>query len=80
MDINFDIRVVNDDGDGVEGIPVFVSYSITHQEDYTDEDGWVHFSRGGTIHGGVRADIFVKSQKVDEQVWIEDGDTFSFTI
>jgi len=80
MSIEVSIRVVNDDSYGVEEARVFVSYPFTHQEDYTDEDGWVHFDRGGTLHGGIRADIFVNGNKVGDQIWIEDGDTFSFTI
>lgn len=80
MSIDFGIRVVNEDGDGVEGARVFVSYPFAHDEEYTDEDGWVQFSRDTTLHGGVRADIFVNGEKVGEQVWIEDGCTFSFTV
>jgi hypothetical protein len=44
MDINFGIRVVDEDGNGIEGARVFVSYALTHQEDYTDSDSL------GTLH------------------------------
>ena len=80
MDIEFGIRVVNKDGDGVEGARVFVSYLFTHQEDCTGSDGWVHFTRGSTVYGGVRANIFVNGEKVGNQIWVESGDTFSFSV
>jgi hypothetical protein len=80
MDIEIGIRVVDEDGEGVQGARVFISYPFTHQEDYTDEDGWVHFERPETIHGGVRADIFVNGEQVADNVWIEGEETFSFTV
>lgn len=81
-DIEFGIRVVDEDGDAVEGAKVFVSYPFTWSEDYTDEDGWATFERDRTMHGGVRADIYVNGEPVAEQVWIDEGDyvTFSFTV
>lgn len=79
-DICFSVRVVDEDGDGLEGIEVKVSYPWTHDEDYTDEDGWVHFQKSRGMWNGVRTDIFVKDEKMADQIWIEDGDSFSYTI
>ena len=74
------IRVVDEDGRGVKGARVFMSYPFTWQEDYTDDDGWVAFSRSGTLYGGIRTDVFVNSEKVGDDIWLEDGDTRSFAI
>ena len=78
MDI--DIRVVDEEGDGVADARVFMSYPFTQQEDYTDDDGWAHFERPETLHGGVRTDIYVNGDLVAENEWLEDGDTRSFTV
>jgi len=80
MAITFGIRVVNEAGEGVRGAKVFVSYQLAHQEKYSGADGRAHFERPATMHGGVRADIFVNGEKVSKQEWIQDGDTFSFTV
>ncbi len=39
MSIEFGIRVVDSEGNGIESARVFVSYPFTHQDDFTDEDG-----------------------------------------
>jgi hypothetical protein len=82
MAIEYGIRVVDTDGDGVEGVKVFVSYSWTWHEDLTNDDGWVHFEKENAFppFDIVTADIFVDDDKVADQISIEDGDTFSFTI
>jgi hypothetical protein len=81
-DLEFGIRVVDSDGDGVSGAKVFVSYPWSHDEDYTDDNGWATFERDRTMHGGVLTDIYVNGDKVADQVWIDEGEyqTFSFTI
>ncbi|MCF8184561.1 MAG: hypothetical protein K9J43_06255, partial [Polynucleobacter sp.] len=81
-DISFGIRVVDEDGNGVEGAKVFVAYPWTHDEDYTDEDGWVQFERERTMHGGVNVDIYVNGDQVAEKMWIDEGEyvTYSYTI
>lgn len=78
MEISFSVRVVDDDGDSVEGAKVFIAYPWTWDEDYTDEDGWVEFEKDLMTSNGVRAKIHVNGDEVGE-VFIEDGDTFSFT-
>jgi hypothetical protein len=80
MSIEVDVRVVDEDGEGVAGARVYMSYPFTWQEDHTDSDGWVHFERSGTMHGGVRTDIFINGEKVADDVWIEGEESFSFTI
>lgn len=81
-DIEFGIRVVDEDGNGVEGAKVYISYPLSWSEEYTDEDGWAHFERDRTMHGGVRVDIYVNGEKVDDEVWIDEGGevTLSYTI
>jgi hypothetical protein len=81
-DIEFGIRVVDSGGDGIPGAKVHVSYPWSHEDDYTDDDGWVTFERDRTMHGGIRADIYINDEKVADQIWIDEGDcqTFSFTI
>ena len=74
------IRVVNEDGDPVEGARVFMSYPFTWQEGHTDNDGWVSFERDSTLHGGVRTDVSINGETVAEEEWFEDGDTRSYTI
>lgn len=79
MDISFSIRVVDEDGNPVEGARVFVAYEWTHDEDYTDDDGWVEFEKETMLSPTVSATIYVNGEEVG-QVQIEDGDTFSFTL
>jgi hypothetical protein len=83
--INFSVRIVNEDGDGVEGIDVFVRYiamgenvSFSDDSGETDSDGWIHFTKEVIMSFGVRARINVKGEEYDEDV--EDGDSFSYTI
>ena len=80
MAITFGIRVVNEGSEGVRGAKAFVSYQLAHQEKYSGADGRGYFERPATMHGGARADIFVYGEKVSKQEWIQDGDTFSFTV
>lgn len=52
-DISFSIRVVNDEGDPVEGVKVTVSFDgIFHGvgEDFTDDDGWAQFESSSMHH------------------------------
>lgn len=82
----FSIRVINDGGDGVEGIKVCCFFGLTHgfSEESTDEDGWARFDVPTTAMIG--STISVKSIYVDdtevsdEHEYLEDGDTRSFTI
>jgi len=81
----FSIRVVDDDGDGVEGAKV--SYQCGRLSgvgtEYTDSDGWAEFEIiGETLGPGVIPirTIWVNSEEVsDEVIYPKDGDTFSFT-
>jgi len=74
------IRVVDQDGDPIEDAKVFVSYPFTWQEGHTDQDGWVSFTRDGTIHNGIRTDVIINGTTAAEGEWFEDGDTRSYTI
>lgn len=81
MDISFSIRVVNEDGEPVQGAMVSVIYDVTNQDDYTDEDGWVEFERPKPALGGsgIRGTIYINGEEVGSP-WIADGDTFSYTL
>jgi len=80
MEIHFSIRVVDADGDGIEGAKVAVHYPWTHDSDYTDDEGWVQFEKETTPWDGIRTTVYVNGELEAEEIWIEDGDTFSFTI
>ena len=82
----FSIRVVGEDGDGVEGVKV--SYQCGHisgvGSEYTDDDGWAEFEIiPETLGNGVIPirKIWVNGEEVsDDVIYPEDGDTFSFTL
>lgn len=80
VDINFSIRVVDEDGDGVEGCDVFVSYPWTNDKDTTDGDGWVHFEKDTSPWRGIETTIYVGGEVQAEDIWIEDGDSFSYVV
>lgn len=76
-DITYSIRVVDEDGDPVEGIEVAVHYAWTHSKERTDEDGWAQFEVDVTGNG-IRATVYVDGENMGEP-WLEDGDTLSYT-
>jgi len=78
MDINFSIRVVDEDGEGISGASVAVHYDWTHDHGYTDEGGWVEFEKDVMMGDGVSVTVYVDGEE-EGKVWAEDGDTFSFT-
>lgn len=80
---SFSIRIVDEDGDGVSGIEVSCHYSgMTHESDYTDDDGWANF----TLYKNVffsgypyLENVYVDGEDVlPETVQPEDGETYSF--
>jgi hypothetical protein len=79
-DIVFSIRVVDEEGNGVAGAKVHVTYPFTWDEGYTDEDGWISFNQYITMWSGVETTISVNGEVVAGREWIEDGDTFSYTV
>ena len=80
MNISFGIRVVDVDGEAVVGAKVAVHYPMTHDSDYTDEDGWVQFDKDTMPWDGIRTTIYVNGDLQAEEIWVEDGDTFSYTV
>jgi hypothetical protein len=83
----FSIRVVDEDGNGVEGVKVTCKYrGILHgmEEEYTDEDGWARFHVSYTMFSGSTVPInniwIGDDQVLDEIKYMEDGDTLSYTI
>lgn len=87
MSGTFSIRIVDGDGNGVEGAKV--SWQCGHMSGvgsgYTDDNGWVEFEISEEVFLGGGAipirKIWVNGEEVsDEVVFPEDGDTFSFTL
>lgn len=78
-EINFSIRVVDEDGEGVEGVEVFINYGMTHHKDTTDEDGWVEFEKDQLIHYSASGEVYIDGTSYGNYSF-EDGDTESFTI
>jgi hypothetical protein len=85
--IDFSIRIVNKDGEGIRGISVNVSYYISTDSQNTDEDGWAHFSHftvaeklvlGGTEVSEVT--VGKRGRVVAEDLWIKNGDSFTYTV
>ena len=82
----FSIRVVNDEGDGVESVKVCCFYGLLSgfEEKYTDDDGWVNFDIPSEVLSGRLISIksiYVDGNEVlDGPEDMEDGDTRSFTI
>lgn len=75
----FKVRVVDEDGDPVEGTRVSVNFGILNgvAKEYTDEDGWAEFSNlDGDI---VTGEFYVNGESQGEHSTY-DGDTYSFTI
>jgi len=82
----FSIRVVDEEGDGIEGVKVSCNYGLLNGigEEYTDEDGWARF----TIHSTSFVDgkchvknIWINGDEVSgETKYMDDGDTLSYTI
>jgi len=76
-DINYSIRIVNENGDGISHEEVSVLSTLTNDSDFTDGDGWVTFENS-SMFDGIRIKVYFKGELLGEE-WIEDGDTFSFT-
>lgn len=83
---SFSIRIVDGDGEGVQGVDVTCKYGIISgvQSEYTDEDGWASFpvveETTSSWHISVTT-IWVNSVDMDvESFRPDDGDTMSFTL
>lgn len=91
-DINFSIRIVDDEGDPIEGVTVKVWYKFGAwgaipwypDENDTDEDGWAQFSKSAPVRkmmgDGIDIEVKVKSTVLAEDARVEDGETLSFTM
>jgi hypothetical protein len=78
MTISYSIRIVDEDGNGVEGANVYIEYGGllgSWDEGYTDENGWVEFDTSQDII----SKVYVNDEIVGEDYRVEEGDTFSFT-
>lgn len=78
---SFSIRVVDDEGNGIEGKKVIVFHHGLmggHQEEYTDDEGWVTFERYD--HTPSITKVYVDGDLVDSDISPDDGETYSYTI
>src|SRR4051794_331386 len=82
----FSIRIVDEDGNGVGGIDVYIEHGLgilhSHREE-TDSDGWAEFPLlKGSISDSLTVDVvMVNGVRVNDDYFTpEDGDTFSYTI
>jgi hypothetical protein len=78
-DINFSIRVVDEEGEGIEGVKVCVNYSMTIDFETTDEDGWAEFEKDQFVNTVATGEVIINGRNYGEYSF-EDGDTESFTI
>lgn len=78
------VRIVDEDGDGVEGVEVAYQCGAISGvgTEYTNADGWAEFEIVEKVLGGgaiAVLRIWVDGQEVSaDQFTPEDGDTFSF--
>jgi hypothetical protein len=77
--IKYSIRVVDENGEGVNRRGVAVHYDLTIDEDYTDDDGWVKFKKENKLEPSARATVYINGDDVGE-INAHDGDTFSFAV
>lgn len=78
------IRVVDDDGDGIEGASVsmhFFGLVGGYLAEYTDEDGWAFFEIESTHSSEMIIEtIYVNGNEVDSDLTIRDGESLSYSI
>jgi len=80
---SFSIRVVDEDGNGVEDVTVTCDYQLGGQgTEYTDSDGWVTFPilKGFTASSYGINTVYINGEEVKDFFYPEDEDTFSFTL
>jgi hypothetical protein len=77
--IDYSIRVEYGDGSPVENADVAVHYKVTFESDYTDENGWVSFSKDNIMNDGVNVTVYIDGQPAGEH-WVEDGDSLTLSI
>ena len=78
------IRIVDDDGDGVEGARVSIHFFGLvggHLIEYTDEDGWAFFEIDSASSSSKNVEtIYVNGEEVDSGLTIDDEETLSYSI
>jgi hypothetical protein len=77
-DISYSVRIVDENGDGIGNEKVTVLYDWTNDSDWTDDEGWVTFEKSNLVTPGASVKVYFRGELLDE-MWVEDGDTFSFT-
>ena len=87
MEETFSIRIVDEDGDGIEDVTVYLDYAgITGDSDSeeTDSDGWAEFTlhrEFGVGHPKTISSVTANGVIVmSDSFTPDDGDTFSFTL
>ena len=80
MVIDFSIRITDESGDPVEGAEVMVHYPWAMDNGLTDENGTVRFSKSQAFGDAALTAVFVNGELVAGNIWIEDGNSFSYSI
>jgi hypothetical protein len=82
--ITFSIRIVNEDGEGISGVRVYVLYRLTEDTEYTDDDGWAHFTKVGfdasLMQSAHLGEVKANGKTLDEDVSVDNGETLSYTL
>lgn len=82
--LTFSVRVVDQEGNGIEDAVIYAHYHWLRADDRerTDEDGWAHFKTNftGLVSRGLHTTITVDGEVQADQILVEDGDSFSYTI
>ena len=78
MSTSFSVRIVDMDGEGIEGVRVYANFGILNggHEEYTDEDGWAEFYASGDF----TSVEFIIDGDSHGEYGLSDGETFSFTM
>lgn len=78
------IRVMNSNDEPARSVRVSIHFSGiigTHDNDYTDSDGWVTFNYDSIEKDTMSVDkIYVDGDEVDGNLTINSGETLSYTI
>ena len=80
MFVGFGIRIVDVDGNGIEGAEVRADFPYATESNCTDKDGWVRFERNHAFGDAIRTTIYVDGEMKAENIWIENENTYSFVI
>ena len=59
-DTNYSIGIIEEAGNGIAHEEVFVQYEMSHDSEWTDDDGWVSFEKSNLLHFSVNLTVHFK--------------------